>query len=173
MKAPISWLRDLVTLPADVTTAQLADQFTAVGLTVEHVDAVAAPVSGNLTIGREDGTGTISVPAGGFAFNANGTLELVNRTVNIGTVGDLTATLTNTIAVYCFYKAVDVGSVAEANILNMTYPLFVALFSWIFLRDQRDLMERPFFSLAKTPRTTFANCEICSMPSMRPRKPLA
>ncbi|HOA27017.1 MAG TPA: phenylalanine--tRNA ligase subunit beta [Arachnia sp.] len=52
MKAPISWLRDLVTLPADVTTAQLADQFTAVGLTVEHVDAVAAPVSGNLTIGR-------------------------------------------------------------------------------------------------------------------------
>ena len=38
MKAPISWLRDLVTLPADVTTAQLADQFTAVGLTVEHVD---------------------------------------------------------------------------------------------------------------------------------------
>lgn len=49
-------------------------------------------------------------------------------------------TLTNTIAVYCFYKAVDVGSVAEANILNMTYPLFVALFSWIFLRDQRDLL---------------------------------
>lgn len=49
-------------------------------------------------------------------------------------------TLTNTIAVYCFYKAVDVGSVAEANILNMTYPLFVALFSWVFLRDQRDLL---------------------------------
>ncbi len=49
-------------------------------------------------------------------------------------------TVTNTIAVYCFYKAVDVGSVAEANILNMTYPLFVALFSWIFLRNQRDLM---------------------------------
>ena len=27
---------------------------------------------------------------------------------------------------------------AEANILNMTYPLFVAVFSWIFLRGQRD-----------------------------------
>ncbi|MGW8194242.1 MAG: EamA family transporter, partial [Desulforhopalus sp.] len=36
-------------------------------------------------------------------------------------------TLANTVAVFCFYKAVEVGSVAEANILNMTYPLFVAL----------------------------------------------
>ncbi|MFO7576157.1 MAG: EamA family transporter [Pelovirga sp.] len=45
----------------------------------------------------------------------------------------------NTAAVYCFYKAVEVGSVAQANILNMTYPLFVALFSWFFLRTQRDI----------------------------------
>lgn len=44
----------------------------------------------------------------------------------------------NTAAVFCFYKAVEVGSVAQANILNMTYPLFVALFSWFFLRGQRD-----------------------------------
>ncbi|WP_457576092.1 DMT family transporter [Desulfomarina sp.] len=48
-------------------------------------------------------------------------------------------TLTNTISVFCFYKAIDFGSVAEANILNMTYPLFVALFSWFFLKNQRDL----------------------------------
>ncbi len=48
-------------------------------------------------------------------------------------------TVANTVAVFCFYKAVEVGSVAEANILNMTYPLFVALFSWFFLRNQRDL----------------------------------
>ncbi|MEJ2519032.1 MAG: DMT family transporter [Desulfuromonadales bacterium] len=48
--------------------------------------------------------------------------------------------LSNTIAVYCFYKAVELGSVAEANILNMTYPLFVAVFSWIFLRGQRDVL---------------------------------
>jgi drug/metabolite transporter (DMT)-like permease len=43
------------------------------------------------------------------------------------------------LAVFCFYKAVAVGPVAEANILNMTYPLFVALFSWFFLRNQRDV----------------------------------
>jgi len=45
----------------------------------------------------------------------------------------------NTIAVFCFYEAVARSSVAEANILNMTYPLFVALFSWIFLKSQRDI----------------------------------
>lgn len=49
-------------------------------------------------------------------------------------------TLANTVAVYCFYKAVESGSLAEANILNMTYPLFVAVFSWFFLREQRDLL---------------------------------
>lgn len=48
--------------------------------------------------------------------------------------------LANTVAVFCFYRAVELGSVAEANILNMTYPLFVALFSWVFLRSQRDLL---------------------------------
>ena len=47
-------------------------------------------------------------------------------------------TVANGIAVYCFYRAVTLTSVAEANILNMTYPLFIALFSWIFLKDQRD-----------------------------------
>ena len=50
-------------------------------------------------------------------------------------------TVTNTVAVYCFYRAVEVGSVAGANILNMTYPLFVALFSWFALRDERDRFE--------------------------------
>lgn len=48
-------------------------------------------------------------------------------------------TIANTVAVFCFYKAVALGSVSEANILNMTYPLFVALFSWIFLKNQRDI----------------------------------
>lgn len=47
-------------------------------------------------------------------------------------------TVANCIAVYCFYKAVAVTSVAEANILNMTYPVFIAIFSWIFLKAQRD-----------------------------------
>ena len=50
----------------------------------------------NLTIGRTDGTGTISVPTGGFSFDASGTLELVNNTVTIGTVGNSAATLVNT-----------------------------------------------------------------------------
>lgn len=48
-------------------------------------------------------------------------------------------TIANTIAVFCFYKAVDVTSVAEVNILNVTYPLFVTILSWIFIREQRDL----------------------------------
>jgi len=47
-------------------------------------------------------------------------------------------TVSNTIAVFCFYKAVEVVSLAEANILNMTYPLFVALISWFLVREQRD-----------------------------------
>ncbi len=46
--------------------------------------------------------------------------------------------IANCTAVYCFYKAVTLSTVAEANILNMTFPLFVALFSWVLLRKQRD-----------------------------------
>lgn len=46
--------------------------------------------------------------------------------------------LGNTAAVYCFYQAAVHGSVAEANILNMTYPLFVALASWFIFKGQRD-----------------------------------
>lgn len=48
-------------------------------------------------------------------------------------------TITNGVAVFCFYKAVAVGTVSEANILNMTYPLFVAIFSWMFFKSQRDI----------------------------------
>ena len=47
-------------------------------------------------------------------------------------------TLSNCAAVYCFYMAVKQTSVAEANILNMTYPVFVALLAWVLLRQQRD-----------------------------------
>ncbi|AQP44791.1 phenylalanine--tRNA ligase subunit beta [Tessaracoccus flavus] len=52
MKAPISWLRDLVALPADVSTATIAEQFTNLGLTVEHVETIASPVTGPLIVGR-------------------------------------------------------------------------------------------------------------------------
>ena len=44
----------------------------------------------------------------------------------------------NSVAVYCFYQAVQTTSVAHANILNMTYPVFVALIAWGFLPDQRE-----------------------------------
>ncbi len=57
-------------------------------------------------------------------------------------------TLANTFAVFCFYKAVEMGSLAEANILNMTYPLFVALFCWFFLRGQRDLLSMIMVAVA-------------------------
>lgn len=44
----------------------------------------------------------------------------------------------NSVAVYCFYQAVQTTSVAHANILNMTYPVFVALITWGFLPEQRE-----------------------------------
>jgi drug/metabolite transporter (DMT)-like permease len=47
-------------------------------------------------------------------------------------------TLSSCVAVYFFYVAVTRTSVAEGNILNMTYPVFVALISWVVLRHQRD-----------------------------------
>ena len=56
--------------------------------------------------------------------------------------------LGNTAAVYCFYQAASLGSVAEANILNMTYPLFVALASWFIFRAQRDKLAIVFVMLA-------------------------
>jgi drug/metabolite transporter (DMT)-like permease len=47
-------------------------------------------------------------------------------------------TVFNCTAVFCFYMAVELTSVAEANLLNMTYPVFVALTAWIVLRDKFD-----------------------------------
>lgn len=44
----------------------------------------------------------------------------------------------NSVAVYCFYQAVQTTSVSHANILNMTYPVFVALITWGFLPEQRE-----------------------------------
>ncbi|WP_156792218.1 DMT family transporter [Desulfotalea psychrophila] len=56
--------------------------------------------------------------------------------------------LANTAAVYCFYKAASLGSVAEANILNMTYPLFVACASWFLFKSQRDWVVAALVALA-------------------------
>jgi drug/metabolite transporter (DMT)-like permease len=57
-------------------------------------------------------------------------------------------TIANTVSVFCFYRAVDLSTVAQANILNMTYPLFLALFSWFVLRAQRDRLALFFVLVA-------------------------
>ncbi|MBU3917101.1 DMT family transporter [bacterium] len=46
--------------------------------------------------------------------------------------------LNNIGAVYCFFKAVSLTSAAEANILNMTYPLFIAVFFFLFQKQRKD-----------------------------------
>jgi drug/metabolite transporter (DMT)-like permease len=56
----------------------------------------------------------------------------------------------NCIAVYCFYKAVELTSVAEGNILNMTYPIFLSILSWFFLRGQRDILAVAMVGIAFT-----------------------
>lgn len=68
----------------------------------------------------------LTMLAGGHRLRPRNYHYLVGRTV------------ANTVAVFCFYKAVEVGSLAQANILNMTYPLFVALISWFMIKEQRD-----------------------------------
>lgn len=64
----------------------------------------------NLTIGREDGTGTISV-AGNFSFNASGSFEMVNRTVDV-TAGTLTNTTGN---VTLTGDNINIGQTVTAN----------------------------------------------------------
>ncbi|MBD3305449.1 EamA family transporter [candidate division KSB3 bacterium] len=47
---------------------------------------------------------------------------------------------TNVLAVLFFFKAVALTTLAEANILNQTAPIFIAIISWMFIKEQRDLM---------------------------------
>jgi len=44
----------------------------------------------------------------------------------------------NSAAVFCFFRAASITTAAEANILNMTFPLFIALFFFLFSREQKD-----------------------------------
>ncbi|MCB0322422.1 MAG: DMT family transporter [Bdellovibrionales bacterium] len=44
----------------------------------------------------------------------------------------------NAAAVICLFRAASLGPTAQANILNLTYPLFVALFTYIFVPAERD-----------------------------------
>ncbi|OOC54653.1 MULTISPECIES: phenylalanine--tRNA ligase subunit beta [Nocardiopsis] len=52
MRVPLSWLREYVDLPADVTARDLAGRLTLAGLEVETVDELGADVTGPLVYGR-------------------------------------------------------------------------------------------------------------------------
>jgi phenylalanyl-tRNA synthetase beta chain len=52
MLVPLSWLRDYVELPADVTPAEVADRLTALGLKLEALEEVGLDLSGPLVVGR-------------------------------------------------------------------------------------------------------------------------
>jgi phenylalanyl-tRNA synthetase beta chain len=52
MKAPVSWIKEYVDLPDSVTTEQLTDRLTALGLKLEAIEAAGAGITGPLVIGR-------------------------------------------------------------------------------------------------------------------------
>ena len=52
MRAPISWLRELVEIPADQTPRDIADKLVSAGLEVEAVEEVGGGISGDLIVGR-------------------------------------------------------------------------------------------------------------------------
>ncbi len=52
MRVPVSWLREYVDLPADVSVTELANRLTALGLKLEALVHVAADLEGPLVVGR-------------------------------------------------------------------------------------------------------------------------
>ncbi|MCW2754564.1 MAG: phenylalanine--tRNA ligase subunit beta, partial [Marmoricola sp.] len=52
MKAPLSWIREYVDLPADVTPSDLAARLTALGLKLEALEHPGADITGPLVVGR-------------------------------------------------------------------------------------------------------------------------
>lgn len=52
MKAPLSWLREVVALPSDVTMAALSEAFVRAGLNVESVEPVGHDILGPVVVGR-------------------------------------------------------------------------------------------------------------------------
>ena len=51
MKAPVSWIREYVDLPADVTTEELAARLTALGLKLEAIEKPGDQITGPLVVG--------------------------------------------------------------------------------------------------------------------------
>ena len=52
MKAPLSWIKEYVDLPAEVTTEQLTDRLTDLGLKLEAIHSAADGITGPLVIGQ-------------------------------------------------------------------------------------------------------------------------
>jgi phenylalanyl-tRNA synthetase beta chain len=52
MRAPVSWIREYVELPDDVTTEQLAARLTALGLKLESIHRPGDAITGPLVVGR-------------------------------------------------------------------------------------------------------------------------
>ncbi|MFL6165786.1 MAG: phenylalanine--tRNA ligase subunit beta, partial [Ornithinibacter sp.] len=52
MKAPVSWIREYVELPAEVTTEQLAARLTALGLKLEAIEKPGEQIRGPLVVGQ-------------------------------------------------------------------------------------------------------------------------
>jgi phenylalanyl-tRNA synthetase beta chain len=52
MKTPVSWIREYVDLPADVTTEALAARLTALGLKLEAIESPRDTITGPLVVGR-------------------------------------------------------------------------------------------------------------------------
>ncbi|MFC6343555.1 phenylalanine--tRNA ligase subunit beta, partial [Nocardioides hankookensis] len=52
MKAPVSWIREYVDLPADVTTEDLTARLTALGLKLEAIEKPGDQITGPLVVGK-------------------------------------------------------------------------------------------------------------------------
>ncbi len=52
MKAPVSWIREYVELPAEVSTEQLAARLTALGLKLEAIEKPGEQIRGPLVVGK-------------------------------------------------------------------------------------------------------------------------
>ncbi len=52
MRAPISWLRDLVRVPPGTTTEAIAERWTAAGLNVERIEHSGSDIAGPVVVGR-------------------------------------------------------------------------------------------------------------------------
>ncbi len=52
MKAPLSWIKEYVDVPSEVTTEELTRRLTMTGLKLEAIDSPGAQISGPLVVGR-------------------------------------------------------------------------------------------------------------------------